>query len=82
MIRALGDAVPGGAALAQARADAHRAFDPLWRTGMLTREEALRWIGSVLDVARGVTVDLDRLGLEDCRRVVRASLVLGLGGGA
>lgn len=32
------------------RQAAHRAFDPLWQTGLMTRREAYRWLAARLGV--------------------------------
>lgn len=39
-----------GSDLALARQNAHRAFDPLWQSGKMSRSAAYRWLSAKLHV--------------------------------
>ena len=57
------------AALRDARGRAHHAFDPLWKSGYLSRHGAYRWLADQLGVPRGEC----HIGMFDeaqCARVV------------
>jgi hypothetical protein len=59
------------AALRAAHAEAHRAFDPIWKTREMTQGEAYRWLAGELGLPKAVV----RIGFMDaalCRRVVEA----------
>lgn len=60
---------PGNNAIMQARSKAHAAFDPLWKTGAMTRPDAYR----LLRKALGKTRKECHIGLfseGDCQRVI------------
>jgi len=42
---------PAGAETRRARNAAHAAFDPLWKSGKMTRREAYTWLASQLGIA-------------------------------
>lgn len=48
-------------ALREARMAAHDAFDPLWRSGRMTRSEAYAWLAQHV----GVTPDQAHIGMFD-----------------
>lgn len=54
--------------LRDARIAAHKAFDPLWKGGPLTKWEACAWLADVLDVPVA-DCQIGLLSLQDCRRV-------------
>jgi len=57
------------AELRKARSEAHRAFDPLWKTGTMTRSFAYAWLSKRL----GINEELCHIGMFDaamCRKVV------------
>ena len=41
---------PPGSDLARARQAAHRAFDPLWQSGKMTRTQAYAWLAWELGI--------------------------------
>lgn len=54
------------------RARAHRAFDRIWKTGLMSRSDAYRW----LSVQMGWPLDDTHMGMmkkADCEKVVRLS---------
>jgi len=53
-----------------ARAQAHAAFDPLWRNGSMTRPDAYRRLTKALGV-KG-QVHIGDMGVEECAAVVAA----------
>ena len=58
-----------GSALAKARMAAHAAFDPIWRSGRMSRSEAYRWLAYNI----GVPVEychMQMLTEEMCAKVV------------
>ena len=54
------------------RNEAHRAFDQLHKRGLMTREDAYRWLASVLGVPMG-QAHIGCLGEYYCRRVIEES---------
>jgi hypothetical protein len=57
------------AALRKAKSAAHAAFDPLWKSGGMTRREAYAWLADAL----GISPDNCHIGMMDldaCRAVV------------
>lgn len=57
------------ASLRAAKSRAHAVFDPLWRSGRMTRKQAYAWLAEQL----GITVEECHIGDLDeamCRRVV------------
>ena len=54
------------------RNEAHRAFDRLHKRGLMTREDAYRWLASVLGVPMG-QAHIGCLGEYYCRRVIEES---------
>lgn len=62
--------VPANKATKAARIEAHAAFDRLWKTGLMSRSAAYRWLASRL----GLTADQCHIGRFDeatCRKVVK-----------
>ena len=45
---------PATAFLRRCRSDAHRAFDPLWKSGLLKRKEAYRLLAEFMGIERKV----------------------------
>lgn len=59
------------AQLRKAKSAAHAAFDPLWRSGEMTRREAYAWLATTL----GLSSDKCHIGMMDvdaCQAVVVA----------
>lgn len=57
------------AELRSAKIKAHAAFDPIWRSGWLSRSSAYKWLATALNIAR----DRCHIGLfdvPDCNRVI------------
>jgi hypothetical protein len=50
-----------------ARIRAHRAFDPLWASGGMTRGEAYRWLAGMMGVE---VVHIGELSKEQCEDVI------------
>jgi len=50
------------------RQKAHRAFDPLWKEGSMSRQEAYRW----LKEKTGKWIHMGESDIETCRAVVEA----------
>lgn len=57
------------AALFDARKRAHRAFDPIWMTGTMTRTEAYAWLMKVLRVKRKDR-HIATLSLAQCEQLI------------
>lgn len=52
----------------QARHECHTLFDPLWKTGRMSRNEAYKWLNRVVGEALNVPeVHFGRMNLEQCR---------------
>ena len=51
------------------RSRAHRAFDPLWRNGAMSRTAAYRWLADMLGIT-GEACHIARADIEMCRRIV------------
>lgn len=52
----------------QGRIKAHRAFDALWKNGLLSRKEAYVWLREEMGWA--VQPHIGDMGIAECRRVV------------
>ncbi len=49
--------------------EAHKQFDPLWKSGLMTRREAYRWLASMLHIS----IDECHIGMFDvkmCQKVI------------
>lgn len=62
--------VPADAVTKRARQRAHAAFDPLWQTGMFSREDAYHELARLLDIPRE-EAHFGRFDRERCEQVVR-----------
>jgi hypothetical protein len=62
---------PADSSTRAARARAHSALDPLWRSGWMTRSDAYAWAGKTLDVHPFHVGTLNR---EQCEDLVLACL--------
>lgn len=58
---------PANAATRAARIRAHNAFDPLWKTGGMSRSAAYRWLAAALGQPE---VHMSELTIEECDRVI------------
>lgn len=59
------------AELRRAKQAAHAAFDPLWRSGEMSRSEAYAWLASALGIS-GENCHIGMFGVEGCRAVIAA----------
>lgn len=62
--------VPADSETRQARIEAHDVFDPIWKTGCLTRVDAYAWLADELRIERE-QCHISRFGTELCRQTVR-----------
>lgn len=58
-----------GSALAQARVQAHAAFDPKWQSGKMTRSEAYAWLANKLNIPKE-DCHMINFDFATCERVV------------
>jgi hypothetical protein len=56
------------------RIKAHAAFDGLWKSGRMTRNEAYTWLSAALGVP---SVHIGEMDSQGCREVIRACMVSG-----
>jgi hypothetical protein len=61
-----------GSSLAKARQDAHRAFDPIWQFGSMTRSEAYVWLAKQLSMPKHLCHVL-YFNEEECKKVIEVS---------
>lgn len=61
---------PANAELRQARQRAHGAFDPIWKTGKMTRGKAYKRISGHF----GRTIHIGEASLEDCQKIIDWSI--------
>jgi len=61
--------VPANSATKRARIEAHAAFDLLWRTGRMKRNEAYRWLAEQLGIERRAC-HIANFDAATCARVV------------
>lgn len=59
--------------LRQARMDAHRSFDAIWKKTELTRGQAYAWLARQLGLSKQ-RCDIGNFDEEQCRHVVEACL--------
>lgn len=58
--------------IAQARIKAHAKFDPLWRSGVMTRDEAYAWLSVELQI-EPIRCHMKYMDVRDCNRVMRSA---------
>lgn len=58
--------------LRRAKMDAHRAFDPLWKSGRLSRSDAYRRLAEDLGIPIG-NCHIGMFDVETCRAVIKAA---------
>lgn len=56
------------------KSNAHAAFDPLWRTGPLSRADAYRKLAKALDIHPASQCHIGWMDVEQCKSVVRICL--------
>ena len=61
---------PSNAQLRAAKAAAHAAFDPIWKTGEMGRNAAYRWLGEQLGIPKA-DVHIGWFDVATCKRVVQ-----------
>jgi ssDNA-binding Zn-finger/Zn-ribbon topoisomerase 1 len=62
---------PANAETKAARIRAHEAFDELWKSGLMKRRAAYRWMAEVLGLSREAA-HISRMDLATCERLVQA----------
>lgn len=64
---------PAGPSTRQARIEAHKMFDKLWREGLMTKSGAYRWLSGVM----GIPTSRCHIGMMDGKTALKvASLAL------
>lgn len=58
-----------GPELRKARGRAHDAFDPLWKAGQTSRDEAYQWLASELGISKA-NCHIGMFDLETCNHVI------------
>lgn len=61
---------PANARLRTLKAEAHKQFDPIWKSGLMNRREAYKWLSSMLDIP----LDECHIGMFDvkmCQKVIQ-----------
>lgn len=58
-----------GAELRYARQQAHGAFDGLWKSGLMSRESAYKWLSNKMNTTRD-ECHIGQFNLEQCRAVI------------
>lgn len=61
-----------GSPLRRARAEAHQAFDRIWKEGHLTRTDAYRWLALEMGLPVG-DCHMGMMTSKECERVAAAS---------
>lgn len=62
-----------GSALARARQAAHRAFDPKWQAGRMSRSQAYNWLSQKLGI-RKHECHMIQFDIPTCERVIAICL--------
>lgn len=60
---------PANARLRTLKKEAHKQFDPIWKSGLMTRKEAYQWLSSMLKIP----IEECHMGLFDikmCQKVI------------
>lgn len=57
--------------LRAAKIAAHASFDPLWKSGELSRTEAYLWLAAKLNIS-AANCHIGMMDVEDCKRVMAA----------
>ena len=63
---------PAGGQTRYARSRAHSRFDPIWTSGLLSRDEAYAWLASAMGLTRA-ECHISKLGKAQADRVTRLS---------
>ena len=58
------------AELRQAKMRAHKAFDPIWKSGRMTRRQAYAWLATRLEIPKG-QAHIGMFDVETCLKVVQ-----------
>jgi hypothetical protein len=58
-----------GAHISIARGEAHAAFDPLWKSGQMSRSQAYKWLAAQMDLPPE-DCHMEKFTVEQCRKVV------------
>jgi hypothetical protein len=58
------------AELRKAKIAAHAVFDPLWKSGEMTRKEAYRWLAKALNLAE--PPHMGSMNIDECHLVIKA----------
>jgi len=72
--RGWGDPEPVDKTTAGLRIAAHKAFDPIWQSGEMTRSEAYRWLAGEMGLS-SKACHMVRMNADQCREVVRICTV-------
>jgi len=59
--------------LRKAKSAAHRAFDPLWKSGDMKRKQAYKWLSQIIEID-GKDCHIGMFDIETCENVVMHSL--------
>lgn len=51
------------------KTEAHKQFDPLWKSGLMYRREAYAWLASVLDIPQK-DCHIDMFDIKMCQKVI------------
>lgn len=62
--------VPASSTVKNLRIQAHAAFDPIWKDGMMRRGQAYRWLSNKM----GKQIHIGELTADECKEVIRLSL--------
>lgn len=57
-------------ALRQAKTAAHRAFDPIWKKGEMTRSEAYEWLAAEMGIVKVKNCHIGMFDDEQCAQVI------------
>lgn len=60
---------PANARLRTLKKEAHRQFDPIWKSGLMTRKQAYHWLSSMLNIPFE-DCHIGMMDIKDCQRTI------------
>lgn len=55
--------------LRELKVEAHKQFDPIWKSGLMTRKEAYRWLASMLNLSEE-ECHIGKFSPDMCKKVI------------
>ena len=60
---------PANARLRTLKKEAHKQFDPLWKSGLMSRKQAYKWLSDMLEIPLD-ECHIGMMDIKDCQRTI------------